>query len=112
MSVVLQNGFTGLDLVQALTTDCGMITACVSADALSDRHPHLRVAVLLARSSASKDAEILILRHEVANSALKPTLNAGHLGVRRDLLGAISAEMGHLGLGSYLDDRGSFGGEG
>jgi hypothetical protein len=47
-----------------------------------------------------------------ANSALKPTLNTGHLGVRRDLLGAISAEMGHLGLGSYLDDRGSFGGEG
>ncbi len=48
----------------ALTTGCGMITARVVTDALPTRHPHLGWLVLLARSSAAKDVEILILRHE------------------------------------------------
>ena len=38
----------------------------VPPPALSDLHPGLRLLVLLGRSSASKNAELLVLRHEVA----------------------------------------------
>jgi putative transposase len=44
-----------------------MIVGRVAAAALPDLHPAGRLAgVLLARSTASKDAELLVLRHEVA----------------------------------------------
>src|SRR5215469_13655890 len=50
---------------EALTTSCGMITACVCADALPLASRVFAWLVLLARSSAARDVEILILRHEV-----------------------------------------------
>lgn len=43
-----------------------MITSRVAASALPDLGPTSRLAGVLARSSASKDAERLMLRHEVA----------------------------------------------
>ena len=43
-----------------------MIVGCVAAAALLDLRPPAGLAVLLARSAASKDAELLVLRHGVA----------------------------------------------
>jgi len=42
-----------------------MMISPVPPSALSDLHPAVRL-VLLGRSSASKNAELLVLRHEVA----------------------------------------------
>jgi len=44
----------------------GMIVCCVVAAALPDIAPALKLMLLLGRSSASKDVELLVLRHEVA----------------------------------------------
>ena len=43
-----------------------MMISRVPPSALSDLHPGLRWLVLLSRSPASKNAELLVLRHEVA----------------------------------------------
>jgi hypothetical protein len=43
-----------------------MMVSRVPPPALSDLRPALRLLVLLGRSSASKNAELLMLRHEVA----------------------------------------------
>jgi hypothetical protein len=44
----------------------GMIVSCVVASARPDLAPGLNLLLLLGRSSASKDVELLVLRHEVA----------------------------------------------
>jgi hypothetical protein len=43
-----------------------MISACVVSVAVSGLRSDRRLAGVLARSGASKDAELLVLRHEVA----------------------------------------------
>ena len=45
---------------------CGKIAICVPSPALPHHHSGLCWLVLLGRSQASKDAEIMVLRHEVA----------------------------------------------
>jgi hypothetical protein len=44
----------------------GKIAVCVPSPALLDHDPVLGWLVLPGRSEASKDAEIMVLRHEVA----------------------------------------------
>jgi hypothetical protein len=44
---------------------CGKIAACACRSAVLDHDPVLSWLVLLARSEAFKDAEIIVLRHEV-----------------------------------------------